>query len=170
MVNTRISILASILALSISAAHAQEVKPLGLSLRVGNLYPTSNVAQSAGKSWLGFGADFKLKDLRYANAGGYSSLLSLSVDSFTKKGLRSLPVNLNYIGRQEKMYYIAGAGVNFAKTRGTNANSEFTTLSYQVGVGMDISKGSMPYFLELKWMGAADSRLHGWGVFAGVRF
>jgi hypothetical protein len=170
MVNTRISIFAAVLAVSLSAAQAQEIKPLGLSLRVGNLYPTSNVAQSVGKSWLGFGADFKLKDLRYANASGTSSMLSLSVDSFTKKGQRSLPVNLNYVTRQEKMYYLAGAGVNFAKTLGTSTNSEFTTLSYQVGLGFDITKGNMPYFLELKWMGAADSRLHGWGVFAGVRF
>jgi hypothetical protein len=161
--------LLAVTASMIGFAQAQETKPIGASMRLGIFYPAESQAQAAGKSWFSYGFDYKLGDLKYGGTG-YSASFGLSVDFFNKGGFRSVPVNLNYIGRVDKYYYFAGAGVNFGKVRDGSTFESKTAFGYQLGMGYEFSKMQMPLFAEVKWIGSSESQLAGWGVFAGIRF
>lgn len=162
----KLTVLAGVIS-AYGVAGAQQMKPLGMSIRAGLFFPTSSVAQAAGNSWFGGGFDYKISDAMVAGMGnGYQASMVLSVDLLSKGNFRSIPVTYNWVGRKDKMYYLAGAGVSFTKS-GSSSTTEF---AYQVGLGMDIPRGSMPLFVEAKWMGNGNSDLSGWGLFVGVRF
>lgn len=151
---------------AVSSGFAQEMKPVGLSIRLGLLFPTADRAQDAGKSWFGAGFDYKLGDLKSKSRDGYMASYSLSADVFQKGDFRAAPILLNYIGRSKQTYYIAGAGVSLNDVPG-GGKTEF---AYSLGVGIDFNRFNMPCFAELRWLGNANSDLNGWGLFAGVRF
>lgn len=154
-------------------AFAQETKPIGLSIRAGIFWPTQARAKAAGKTWFGGGVEYKLGDLKLAEAGStLSSSYSVSVDLYQKGSWRNVPVLLNYIGRSsEGFYFFGGAGVGFARTiNAVNVKKNSTAFAYQLGVGYDLNKSKMPIFLEAKYIGSSKSDLNGFGVFAGIRF
>lgn len=165
-------IIASV-ALVASAAVAQESKPMGLSLRVGMFWPSmQNAKTKAGKSWIGGGVEYKLSNMKSTKVGGMNGDLSVSVDLYQKKGFRSTPVLLNWTGHSmEGFYYFGGVGFSSVKYVNTlNVKKSQTTFAYQAGLGYDFSKGSMPLFVEAKYIGSSQSAVNGFGVFVGIRF
>lgn len=165
--------LGSVLALGAAlstGAIAQETKPVGLSARLGFFFPSSSDAQDAGKNWLGLGVDYKLGDLRAGAKAGYVASYGVSVDYFNKGDYRSVPILLTYYGRQERFYYLAGAGVSLNKVPSGSGSRSETEFAYAVGVGVEFSRFNQPLFAELRWLGNSESSLSGWGVFVGIRF
>jgi hypothetical protein len=82
-----------------------------------------------------------------------------------------VPILLNFIGRKDQFYYVAGAGIGLTRAReGTNEVSKHTEFAYQLGVGYEFTQGNAPMFVELKYLGSSDSRLAGFAGFVGVRF
>lgn len=169
-IKTFVSLLGAVSLVAI--APAQESKPVGLSVRVGLFWPSSNIAKSEGKNWISFGAEYKLGDLKFGNnQPGYSSSYSVSVDYFAKGDFRNTPILVNYIGRKDQFYYLAGAGIGLTRVRESLNNVEsHTEFAYQIGVGYDFTQGNAPLFAEVKYIGSSDSRLAGFGAFVGIRF
>lgn len=159
-------------ALAAGAAFAQESKPVGLSAKVGLFWPGNSDARDAGRTWFSFGLEYKIGNIKFSSESpGYSSAYSISIDYLTKGDFRNTPVLLNYIGRKDNMYYVAGIGVGFTKVRVNNTEtSSGTDLAYQFGIGYDFNQGSTPMFVEGKYIGSGESRLNGFAVFVGVRF
>lgn len=148
------------------------VKPIGLSIRAGVFFPSSNSAQGEGKTWFNGGLEYKIGNLGFGNAEpGYSASYSISVDYYGLGDFRNVPVLLNYVGRVNEFFYSAGAGLGAAKYReGLASTKNRTEFSYQVSVGYDFVKGSTPVFLEAKYFGCAKSDLNGFAINLGVRF
>ena len=154
-----------------SIATAQYKKPSGLSLRGGLFFPSSASAKAAGKTWFGIGLDYKIKDVSFRRTpDGFDTFNTLSIDFYGKGDFTNVPIMFNQVSRRDKFYWGAGAGLGFATTPnggGTDTNTEFV---YQFSVGMDFEQGEMPFFIEGRYFGSAESKLNGFGVFAGIRF
>jgi hypothetical protein len=163
---------AAALVAAAAIAPAQQTKPVGLSLRLGLFWPSSERAKSEGKNWFAFGAEYKLGDIKFSSrTPGYASSYSVSADFFSKGDFRNTPVLINYIGRKDNIYYTAGAGIGFTRTRETALEIEtHTEFAYQIGVGYEFLSQNMPLFAEVKYIGSSDSRLAGFAAFVGVRF
>lgn len=156
-----------------ATAGAQEVKPMGLTVRAGAFFPTEARGKAVGKTWFGGGIEYKLGDLNFSGSPeGMSGEYSISVDYFNKGNLRNIPVNLNWVGRSQGIFYTVGAGVGMTRTVTAAAvRQNRSAFSYQVGVGYEFNKGTgTPVFVELKYIGSSKSQLNGWGAFAGIRF
>ncbi|HXH60163.1 MAG TPA: hypothetical protein VNI20_02265 [Fimbriimonadaceae bacterium] len=169
----KIVLIVTVAALGLATiANAQYNKPAGISLRGGMFFPSNASAKAEGKTWFGVGIDYKLKDIDFRrSANGYDTSYSLSVDYYGKGDHANLPVLLNFVSRKDQFYYSAGAGLGFAKTPdvggGTSTNTEF---SYAFAIGFEFQRGTTPFFIEGRYMGSAETRLNGVGVYAGVRF
>ena len=48
----------------VTPAQAQEIKPMGLSVRAGIFLPQKDLAKNAGKQWFSGGVEYKLGDLK----------------------------------------------------------------------------------------------------------
>lgn len=152
-------------------AQAQETKPMGLSVRAGLFLPTNRQAKDQGENWLSFGLEYKIGDLKFGMSNpGYSSSYSISIDYYNKGDFRNVPVMLNFIGRTEGLYYVAGAGVGFSRVRAGTDTINGTDFTYQFGVGYEMMRGKTPLFFEAKYIGSGETRLSGWGLFVGTRF
>ncbi|HRI44896.1 MAG TPA: acyloxyacyl hydrolase [Fimbriimonadaceae bacterium] len=163
---------AAALVAAAATAPAQQTKPVGLSVRIGLFWPSSERAKSAGKNWFAFGVEYKLGDLKFSSRSpGFSSSYSISADLFSKGDFRNTPVLVNYIGRKDNLYYTAGAGIGFTRIRETASEVEtHTEFAYQIGVGYEFLSQNLPLFAEVKYIGSSDSRLAGFVAFVGVRF
>lgn len=153
-------------------SQGQVSKPTGISIRGGLFFPTNGDAKDEAKNWIGVGVDYKVGNLAFGQqAVGIASYYSVSIDYFGKGDYSSVPVMLNYVQRTDSLYYIAGAGLSFSKVK-LNATQRRTgtDFAYMVGIGYDIQKGMTPVFVELRYWGNSESRLSGFGVYAGVRF
>jgi hypothetical protein len=146
-------------------ASAQD-RPLGLSVRAGVFFPSSNLLRDNDRQLLIAGAEYKLRDLNM-NTGdtGMSTSLTISADYIGNADFRNIPVLINIVGRQREVYYSAGAGIGF--TNGLLDTG--TTFSYQLGIGYDFQKGRTPLFIEGHYFGAAKSDANGFAVMVGVR-
>ena len=155
-----------------SIASAQYNKPSGISLRGGMFFPSAASAKAEGKTWFGVGIDYKIKDLNYGNmAGQNDTSFVLSVDYYGKGDHSNLPVMLNWVSRSQNIYYSAGGGLGFAKIpNGAGGTTTSTELSYGFTVGFEFQKSTTPFFVEAKYFGSAESRLNGYGIYAGIRF
>jgi hypothetical protein len=149
-------------------APAQVTKPLNLSIRAGIFTPSSSVARDAGKSWFAIGAEARIKDIGVSMTNpGHSSYLTVSVDSFSKGGFRSIPILANYVYRTDELYFTGGAGVALVEEPGGDDETRF---GYQIGAGWDFARGATPFFVEAKWFGTSgNDRLNGFGFYVGVR-
>lgn len=164
-----------VLAALATVSSAQATKPMGLSVRAGFFMPSSGIAKDQGKNWFGFGAQYKLKDLGFGTMDrGYAASLEVSADYMSKGDLQSMPVLLNYVARQNQMFFSGGAGFSFSKEIDvvgppvTTRNR--TVFAYQIGVGYDFQQGQTPLFVEAKYFGSTSTDLNGFGVYVGVRF
>jgi hypothetical protein len=75
-IRTMTIIAAASLIAATAISPAQESKPVGLSVRVGIFWPSSNTAKAEGKTWIGFGAEYKLGDLNIVRATVFQSTTS----------------------------------------------------------------------------------------------
>ncbi len=150
-----------------ASVHAQESKPVGLSIRAGLFFPqNSNSRNAEGDSWFAAGAEFKLKDLNWKGMGeGYNGHLSVSLDTLGKGEIKNVPLLLNYVARANEWYYTAGIGPSFSAFDGNDR----VRLAYQLGVGYDFTQGKTPFFLEAKYWGNSKAEFTGFGVYAGIR-
>lgn len=154
------------------ASHAQVSKPTGISVRAGLFLPSNGEAKQAAKNWFGFGVDYKVGDLAFGQqAAGLSSYYTVSVDYYGKGDFSSVPVLVNFVQRTESLYYIVGAGVSFTKAQiNPTQRRTGTDFTFALGLGYDIQKGTTPIFVEARYWGTSESRLAGFGFYAGVRF
>jgi hypothetical protein len=161
--------LAAACALSTSAV-AQMTKPMGLSLRAGLFFPTADAARDENRTWLAFGAEYKLQDVNFGmSEAGTSSHLSLSADYMGSGDFRSIQVLLNWVGRNNEFYYTAGAGWTFGRHEVSGGTEERNAFAYSLGLGYDFSKGQTPFFVEGRFWGSSESDFNGFGVYIGVR-
>lgn len=153
-----------------TSALAQTTKPMGLSLRLGAFLPTSDAARNENRTWIAVGGEFKLKDVNFGmSQPGMSSHLSLSVDYMGSGDFRSMPVLLNWVGRNNEFYYTAGAGYTFGQNETAGGTEDRNAFAYSLGVGFDFSKGQTPFFLEGRFWGSSESDFNGFGLYVGVR-
>lgn len=155
-------------------AMAQETKPVGLSVRAGLVFPTSGYGRNVGNTWLGVGAEFKVKDMGIGSMDrAMMSHLSVSLDWYGKGEASSMPILVNWVGNQNEMYYSAGAGFAFTRDRvlvaGIPTGRNKTSFAYSLGVGYNFSRGAMPFFVEGRYHGSSNSRLNALGAYVGVR-
>jgi opacity protein-like surface antigen len=150
---------------------AQEVRPIGLSARIGLFLPSdSGTRNTSDDAWFAAGVDYRLRDLP-STVNGRTSALTLSLDYAAKNEYRVLPVLVNYQLRQNELYFFGGVGIGFSRVdRGIFGGDSDTTFAYQVGLGYDFQQGATPLFVEAKFMGNEKSDLNGFGLFAGIRF
>jgi len=151
-------------------AFAQEKKPMGLSVRLGLFFPSSDQAKDVGKNWFGGGIEYKLGDLNYGAQKGHSASYSISIDTFSKGGFGTTPILLNYIARKENIYYKGGIGIGLLKLPVFGGSDNKSQFAYQLAIGYDFNKGNVPYFAEIAWLGSTKSDVNGIGIFGGVRF
>jgi hypothetical protein len=177
---------------------AQDVKPVGLSVRAGLLFPTSSYARDLGRTWFGIGVDYKISDLSMGVESAMPTRLSLSVDWYGKGEASAVPVLLNLTGTSANgWYYSAGAGISFTTdennlvttttggggastfmTNGTGPGGTTTTrqsqrrtnFAFTLAVGYNFSNVTTPVFAEARFFGHSRSELNAFGVYVGVRF
>jgi hypothetical protein len=152
-----------------AGSQAQVTKPLNISLRVGVFMPSYGGARDEGSSWFAIGAESRIKNIGVSTTHpGQSSYLTISVDSYSQSGFRNLPILLNYVYRQNELFFTGGAG--FAMVEEPNRANDGTRLGFQFGAGWDFQKGSTPLFIEVKWFGTSkNDHLSGFGAYLGVR-
>jgi hypothetical protein len=100
-----------------------------------------------------------------------SSSYSISVDWYGKGDFRNVPVLLNYVGRQDQIFYTVGVGAGFARyPRNVAEVEDEVKFAYQFGIGYDIQRTGNPIFIEAKYFGTTESKVNAFGVFIGIRF
>ena len=142
--------------------------PVGVSFRVGGFFPIDTAARDSGSTWFGFGAQAKILHLGAVTVGDKSmgANLELSIDYFGRNQFSNTPILANYVVRTSSLFYSAGAGIGFMRTP-DESRGQF---AYQVGVGYQFGGYSpTPFFMEAKFWGCQDTRLNGFGIYAGVR-
>ncbi len=146
-------------------------KPLGLSVRAGIFWTSSDAAKAVeGNRWFLGGLEYKLGDLKYGSDGMNSSY-SVSLDYYGKGGWSSAPVLFNVVARQSALYYSAGIGFAFTKTYSNGvSNGSNTDFAYQFTLGYDLVKGQQPLFIEGKYFGSGRPDLNGIALAVGIRF
>ena len=148
-------------ALALPAA-AQTSKPVGLSIRAGVDFPTTNGSNTV---LFGAGLEFNLSNLTPGSMGlGNNGHISASIDYYGKNNAYVLPFLLNYVGTANEFYYSLGAGIAYSKTGTTNWN-----FGYSAAIGVNFSQSQTPLFLEGRFFGNSKSNLNAIGVYLGVR-
>lgn len=164
---------ATVLALgTVTAAHAQYQKPLGMSFRFGLFYPSNGDARDIeGQGWFALGLEYKGGDLKFDTRNPKNSAMwTASVDYYGKGSFSQVPVLLNYVAHSDQFYYTAGAGIGFGRVLTATGGKTDTEFAFQAGIGYDFVKSQMPLFVELKYFGSSESKLSGFGIYGGVRF
>ncbi|GMV88289.1 MAG: hypothetical protein AMXMBFR81_12200 [Chthonomonas sp.] len=162
----RLALLLGVAALTVPAL-AQDVKPLGMSVKGGLFFPSKKSARDQGANWFTLGIDYKLKDLKFGDGpDGMNTSLVLSADYVSKGDFRHTPVMANYVVRRNEVYYFAGAGFGFVKTPSEGNQTRF---AYQIGVGKDFQRGGNPLFVEGRWIGNAKDEVSGFAISVGIR-
>ncbi len=148
-------------------------KPMGLSVRVGVWYPSNGDARTVeGQGWFAGGLEYKGGDLKYSSSDPrYSAIWTVSLDYYGKGSYSNVPLLINYVGRTDQIYYTVGAGAGFGRVpKDAGGSTSDTEFAFQAGVGYDFTKSQMPLFVELKYFGSSESKLGGFGIYAGARF
>lgn len=151
---------------------AQEVKPVGFSLKFGQFVPQNNRAEQEGKKWTLIGIDTKIKDIKYG-AKGNGRYLTLSADYYGKGDFSSIPVMVNYVTRSNEWYYLFGVGAAYVTDVFEIGPDRFEEESFEVaftaGIGYDFQQWKMPLFGEVRFMGNGNNRLNGYVISVGIR-
>lgn len=170
--NMKTTLRAGILAIAICSAAlsaAQTNGPQSLSVRIGAIFPSNRAARDVGKTWLGFGVDYKLKEFKVDGPQGTLSYISVSADYYKKDELSAVPFAVNYNVRQGQAVFSAGIGFDTTKVN----HKDSTGFSGQLGYTYEFRNGKSannPFFLQAKYFFASKSVLNALGVFAGYRF
>jgi hypothetical protein len=144
-------------------AYAQTSKPLGLSIRAGVVFPTTNGSNTV---LFGGGLEYALSNSSTGNMGlGSNGHLSISADYYGKNGAYAIPIMVNYVGTANEFYYTIGAGITDSND---SVNSSWN-FGYTAAVGINFSQSQTPFFLEGRFWGNSDSRFNAIGAYLGVR-
>jgi hypothetical protein len=140
-----------------------------LSVRVGAFLPTSSQAGDIGKTWIAFGADYKLNTLALKVPGvDLQSYFAISADFYSHSGDSDLPVALTYNLRQSQIVYTAGIGPEFRNAG--DLTSTGTGIAAQLGLAFEFGTGPLPLFVQAKYFISSRPELSGLGLFVGARF
>jgi len=163
--------LAALAAVTVVPAFAQSSESNNISVRVGAFLPTDSQAKKTSKTWLAVGGTYTLKYGAVTKESGYSADYAISLDYYGRGDYRALPVLFNYVGHlSAKLYYVGGVGVSFNRyEKGLGTKSE-TGFSFAIGAGYTVIEGPQPIFVEARYWGNDESKLSGFGVYAGIRF
>ena len=173
-----------VLALGAGVMSAQGVitegeKPLGLTVRVGAIFPTTrNLDQPIGTTSklgnIGFagGVEWEFMKLFDEKKEDATAGVSVSVDAYGGNRFSNIPILVNYTGRVDQFLYSVGAGYGFGRVKydapvGSQTRNRF---AYQASVGYEFSKGQTPMFVEARWYGSSERHLNGIAAMVGVRF
>lgn len=141
-------------------------KPSGISVRAGIFNPTDSAARALGNTWFAAGVEWKGGDVKSTGYGG-NAHWSISADWYGKDDVRAVPVLFNYVSKNQSVYWSGGVGVAFNQIPG-QSNTRF---AYSAALGWEApNSGSMPWFLEARYWGNAQTELAGWGLYVGTRF
>lgn len=166
------------LALGVAAlavpAFAQESKPIGLSVKAGLMQPSHRAARDEGKQWFIGGIEYRIQDIRVsATNPSYTAHLSATADFFQKGDMGATPVLINYVGRTNEWYYMAGVGVSFNRDYSIRADERETRntsrFAYALRLGYDFQHRRTPLFVEGTYFGNNNDRLNGFAVMVGIR-
>lgn len=155
----------------VGLAGAQTNGPAGISARIGGFFPTNDLARNIGKTWFGFGADYKLDRFNVGSVNETNpAYLSISADYYEKDNLRAIPVAINYNLRADQFVFSGGVGVDFDRVFGDSK----TGFSGQLAATYEFSKSgttnNTPLFIQAKYFFANKTELSGFGVYLGARF
>ncbi len=154
-------------------ALADENKPLGISIRAGQFYPSAGLARNEGKTWFSGGIEFKLSNLKAPAMGETPAFWTISADWYGKGDLSNVPVLLNLVSPSGDAYFSFGAGVGFNQdfdvVNNVRENKRDTQWAFQLSAGYNLRRFKMPVFVEARYFGNLNDRLNGFGFFAGVR-
>jgi hypothetical protein len=172
--NLRSSVTLALCFCAVAFAVSQDLKSIGLAIRIGNMYPSTGTARDQGDVWTHVGAEFTLTGLKLGiGPVGASTHLSLSADGYQRGDLGALPVLLNVRTESNRLFFSAGAGLSFNREiKGSGISQEEedrVRLAYQVGAGWVFRGGPMPMFLEIKYFGNAYDDLNGFALCFGIR-
>lgn len=142
-------------------------KPSGISVRVGVFNPTDSAARALGNTWLAGGVEWEGGKLYNQGGMGGNNHWSLSADYYGKSDASAVPLLANFVSRNQSMYWSAGAGFSFNRWAGESK----TRFAYSAAIGWQApNSGGMPWFLEGRYWGNAQTELSGWGIYLGTRF
>lgn len=154
--------------LAAGAAQAQ-LTPLGAMIRGGIFMPSSGMGGAIGSNWFTAGAEMDL----FRPGFGFIPIpldpkVTLSVDTYSKSGVASVPVLLNLRIKQGQLRFSVGAGVAFADIPNENEKVEF---AYQISAGYDLPWFGLPLTAELRYFGVQKTMttLDGFAVTLGFR-
>lgn len=152
-------------------ALAQDTKPLGISGRIGLLFPHDRTTRNNSDDvWFTAGVDYKYKEFA-TGVEGRTNAITFSLDYAAKNDYRTVPLLVNYQVSSNDFYYFGGIGISFSRIdRGVFGTDSDTTFAYQLGAGYDFRGGETPLFVEAKFLGNEKSELNAFGLYAGIRF
>ena len=143
--------------------------PQGLSVHVGQFFPTSRTARDfEGGHWFLAGIGYDVSK-RYNFFGtGVGTMVSL--DYYSKGSFTAVPIMINATSRTGRVFMGAGAGVSFVHRIDSTGSFAETTFGYQVFAGFDFIDGPQPVYLEARFIGNGRPDLAGFGLSVGTRF
>jgi hypothetical protein len=155
------------LAVMATCAVAQEIKPVGLSIRAGLFMPTDSNTRATGNGWFAAGVEYKV--MERATLTGMDRV-TVSLDYAARNNFRVVPLLANYVRDMGGFYMTAGIGVSFTRRPLAGGVEDRARFGYQLGVGHNFATSQFPLFVEAKFFGNERSEMNGFGVYAGVRF
>jgi len=163
-------LLSTIMAAScISIASAQSNGPTGISARIGAFMPSNDLASQLGKTWFGFGVDYKLNSMSAStpvnNSQGY---FGISADYYAHGSEDDVPVAFTYNLRQGQIVWSAGIGPDFRNAG--QLTSTGVGIGEQIAFTYELGGSRTPIFLQAKYFFSSMPELSGFGVYLGARF
>ncbi|MEZ0324750.1 MAG: hypothetical protein ACAH95_02500 [Fimbriimonas sp.] len=156
------------LAVLAACAVAQDVKPVGLSVRAGLFMPTDSNTRAGGSGWFSAGVEYKVMD-RMTMSGAMDQV-TVSLDFASRNNFRIVPLLVNYVHHLQNFYVTAGVGVSFSRRPVGLGVEDRARFGYQLGIGHDFQTAQFPLFVEAKFFGNERAELNGFGAYVGVRF
>jgi hypothetical protein len=139
-------------------------------VRLGAFFPSKRQVRNATQDvWLHGGLDYYFRQSEMSDSGN-TYTLGVSIDYYGSNDMYNIPVMVTYTGNANpQFYYMAGAGVGFAKNMAGNTKTGF---AWTVGVGYNFQTGTTPISLEVRYSGTTNTseQHNGVSVLAGFRF
>lgn len=154
---------------SIASLAVADDQLLGLSAKVGLLFPVDSETRDAHINMPTVGFAYTLRELN--SAAKYSAGLDFSVDFYSRGDFRHVPLLINYVGYLNNgLYYTAGLGVGFVQRPTAGGTETLTRFAGAVGIGYFWDKPKSGGFVELRFLASQASEVNGVAATIGYRF
>lgn len=151
-------------AASFASAQEKSLENNAFSIKVGAFIPTDS-ATGNDSAWFAFGVDYRLH--HQLTVDKQHMFVSVSLDFAAHDNVRTVPLLANVTRYFDTNFYLtAGVGASFTRLPGDDK----TRFAFQIGAGYDFANWEYPVFVEARFLGTDDSKLNGFGLFAGIRF